>query len=413
MSRHYTNIILIASVILALAILGGLVWANTTYVRSQPLEKDFLVPWLAARTFIQYGDSPYSNSATQRAQIVYYGQLAVEGQDPLTLWLPFPVELFYFPFALVSDYALARALWMTCLEVALAALAYLSLRLTGWKPARFLLPLVFLFSILGVYGAISLAGASGAAFASLALAGCLFALGNEQDELAGALLLISLGLPSLTGLLGFFLIWWVIHRRRWRVLWGFLMTLAILLALSFLLLPDWVFPNIVGWVTHLRYVTTFSSVDIFTAWSPIVGSRLGWVMAALLLLLLFVEWGAALRNEFRHLLWTVSLTLAAAPLMGVPVALTSYVIFFLPLILILSVLVKRRSNAPRLDLAGILLMVLFAGLWILTGLLASAGAYRALAETLFLHVPVLLISGLYWMRWRFIRKGVLELEPYQ
>ena len=128
MSRRFANIFIIVSILVALAILGGLVWANMLYVRTQTVEKNFLVPWLGARTFLQYGESPYDTPATQRAQIVYYGRLADEGQDPLILWLPFPVELFYLPFALVTDYVLARAIWMTCLEIALVALAFLSLR---------------------------------------------------------------------------------------------------------------------------------------------------------------------------------------------------------------------------------------------------------------------------------------------
>src|SRR5512143_4123203 len=154
MSRRFADILTLFAVVAALAILGALVWANLVFVRSQPVDKDFLVPWLGARTFLQYGENPYNKPATQRAQIVYYGQLATEGQDPLALWLPFPVELFYFPFALITDYALARATWMTCLEIALVALAILSLRLFDWKPPRAVLPFVVLFSLFWIYGVI-------------------------------------------------------------------------------------------------------------------------------------------------------------------------------------------------------------------------------------------------------------------
>ncbi len=81
---------------LVLASLGGLVWANMHFVQTQPVQKDFLVPWLGARTLLQYGDNPYSDQATQRAQIVAYGRLAAEGQDPLTLWLALPVRTVLF-----------------------------------------------------------------------------------------------------------------------------------------------------------------------------------------------------------------------------------------------------------------------------------------------------------------------------
>jgi hypothetical protein len=398
------------SIILALAILGGLVWANTFYIRSQPIEKNFLIPWLGARTFLQYGESPYDIPATQRAQIVYYGRLATADQDPLALWLPFPVELFYFPFALVTDYALARAIWMTCLEISLMALAILSLRLTGWKPARTLLPLVLLFSIFWVYGAFSLASGSGAGFVALAMVGFLLALRDGHEELAGALLLLTGSVVSLTGLLIFFMLWWIFFQRRWRVLWGFLMTLILLLALSFLFLPGWFIPFLRNMISHSAYDPALSSVSIFASWSPVVGPRLAWVVAGILLLLLFVEWGAALRNEFRHVLWTISLTLAAMPFMGVSTTSTNYVLLYIPLMLFLGILVEHRPNPRSWGMAGILLVAILAGLWALTFILVTEKAFVALAQTLFLFLPVLLVPGLYWMRWRFTRPALPELE---
>ncbi len=168
---------------------------QSTSTTSQPVEKDFLVPWLGARTFLQYGDSPYGDPATRRRQIVYYGRLAATGQDPLMLWLPLPVELFYFPFALVSDYALAHAIWMTCLEIAMVALGALSLQLTGWKVGRFLLPIFLLLPLFWVYGAFSLVSGSAAGFIGLALVGFLLAVRSERDELAGGLLILMVSAP--------------------------------------------------------------------------------------------------------------------------------------------------------------------------------------------------------------------------
>ncbi len=413
MSRHFANIFIIVSILVALAILGGLVWANMLYVRTQTVEKNFLVPWLGARTFLQYGESPYDTPATQRAQIVYYGRLAVEGQDPLILWLPFPVELFYLPFALVTDYVLARAIWMTCLEIALVALAFLSLRLIGWKPARTLLPLVLLFPIFWVYGADSLISGSGAGFIALAMVGFLLALKSGHDELAGALLLLTGFTPSLTGLLVFFMLWWTISHRRWRILWGLLMALVLLLALSFLFLPGWFVPFLRGMISHAAHDLAFSSASIFASWSPVVGSRLAWVLAGVLLLLLFVEWGASLRNEYRHVLWTICLTVAVMPLMGITTNWTNYVILYVPLMLLLGILAGLQSNPRRWGAAGFSLILLFIALWALTLILVSAHALVALSQTLFLLLPILLIPGLYWMRWRFTRPAGPELGSVQ
>jgi hypothetical protein len=409
MSRTLTVVTTILLICLALATLGGLVWANTLYARVQPVEKDFLVPWLSARTFLQYGDSPYSDPATQRAQILYYGRLAVEGQDPLVLWLPFPVELFYFPIALINDYVLARALWMTCLEIALVALAFLSLRLTGWKPGRVFLPVVLLFPLLWVYGAFSLVSGSAAGFIALALVGFLLALRSERDELAGGLLILLVSAARLTGVLAFFIFWWIIYQRRWRVLWGFLMGLAFLLGLAFLFLPGWFLPFLRGLLAHFTYNPGFSSTGIFASWSPVVGLRLGWVLAAGLLLVLFFEWGNTLAKDFRAFLWMASLTVSVTPLLGIPMVPKEYLFLFIPLILFLALLAERRPWLKRWGVPGIALLILVC-LWLLTFGLVAVNAYAALVNILILLLPVLLVFGLYWMRWWFIHTVPTGLE---
>ncbi len=410
MARLTTNIVIILAILLALAIVGGMVWANSLYVREQPMEKNFMVPWLAARTFLQYGSNPYGIEAAQRAQVSYYGKLAEGSQDPLYLWLPMPSELFYFPFAFITDYNWARAAWLTSTEIALMALGILSLRLVKWRPSRTLLAVILLTSPLWVYGIFSLVSSNGTAFAALGLVGFLLSLRGEHDELGGALLLLALGTPSLTGLLAFFMTWWVISQRRWRILAGFLMGLIFLLALSFLLLPGWIFPYLTGLTSFLHHNSSLSSVGIFTSWSPVFGQRLGWAFAGILLLLLFVEWGAALRNEVLHLVWTVNLTVVAMPLMGVPSSITNYVLFFIPIILLIHVLVENRSRPHRWGAGIAVLVLLLVGLWMLVVLLARAGKYTAISESLFLILPVLLFGGLYWIRWRFTRRKLLTWE---
>jgi hypothetical protein len=291
---------------------------------------------------------------------------------------------------------------MTCLEIALVALALLSLRLTGWKPARTLLPLVLLFPLLWVYGAFSLAICSGIGFLALAMAGFLLALREERDELAGLLLLLSLSAPRMTGVFLFFILWWIFYHRRWRVVWGFLMGLLLLLALSFLLLPDWFLPFLKGQLSYISNNPGLSLTSILASWSPVVGPRLGWVFSGGLLLVLFIEWGNTLRKDSRQFFWTVSLTLAATPLLGIPMLPGEYVFLFIPLVLFLSILAEHWSRPRRWGVAGIVLVVILVGLWLLTLKLSAVNAYAALADSLFLFLPVLLTFGLYWMRWWFI-----------
>jgi hypothetical protein len=409
MSRTLTVVTAIVLICLAMAALGGLVWANTVYVRAQPVEKDFLIPWLGARTFIQYGDSPYSDPATQRAQILYYGRLAAPGQDPLALWLPFPVELFYFPIALINDYVLARAIWMTCLEIALVALAFLSLRLTGWKPGRLFLPVILLFPLLWVYGVFSLDSGSAAGFIALALVGFLLALRSESDELAGGLLVLLVSSARFTGVLAFFIFWWIVYQRRWRVLWGFLMALAVLLGLAFLFLPGWFLPFLTGLLSHFTFNPGFTTTSIFASFSPVVGQRMAWVLAGLLLLVLFFEWGNTLKKDFRAFLWMVCLTVSVTPLLGIPMEPKEYLILIVPFMLFLALLRERRPWLKRWGVPGIVILIL-AGVWLVAIALIRANAFAALGNMLILFLPVVLVFGLYWMRWWFIHPVPTRME---
>jgi hypothetical protein len=378
-------------------------------VRAQPAEKDFLVPWLGARTFIQYGDSPYSDPATQRAQILYYGRLAAPGQDPLALWLPMPVELFYFPIALVNDYVLARAIWLTFLEIALVILAFLSLRLTGWKPGRAFLPILLLLPLAWVYGAFSLESGSAAGFVALALAGVLLALRSERDELAGGLLIILVSSARFTGVLAFFIFWWIFYTHRLKVLWGFLMGLAVLLGLAFLFLPGWFLPYLSGLLAHFTYNPGFSSTGIFTSWSPVVGQRLGWVLAGILLLVLFFEWGNTLAKDFKAFLWMVCLTVSVTPLLGIPMVPKEYIILLIPLMLFLTLLSERQRWLKRWGVP-VIVILLPVSQWFLTLALVAANAYVVLTNILILSLPVLLVTGLYWMRWWYVHSVPRGLE---
>jgi hypothetical protein len=399
MSRVLTIIVYIVCSLLILTSLSGLVWVNTQYAHNNPGEKDFLVPWLAARTFLQYGNSPYSDPATQRAQINYYGRLANADEDPLRLNVPFPLELFYFPFALIPDYALARGFWMTLLEGALVAFGVLSLQLTGWKPARTLLPVILVFSVLWIYGYLPLVASQPIIFVALAVTGLLLSIREQRDELAGALLVLPFFSPAILGVFFILLLWWTIYHRRWRILAGFLMTMIILFVLGFFLLPGWFMPFIRGLITHFAYNPGLTPGGLLGYWWPVVGPRLGWLLTIILLAILFFEWRNVRTGDFRHFLWTSCLTVSVTPFLGIPVIPQDEVVLFLPLILILTILGERWSHPRQWGIPGFAVPILLLSLWLVTVELFMHNTSSFSNNVLVLLLPIVLIIGLYWMRW--------------
>jgi hypothetical protein len=77
--------------------------------------------------------------------------------------------------------------------------------------------------------------------------------------------------------------------------------------------------------------------------------------------------------------------------------------------LFLTLLTERRPWLERWGVPGIVILIL-VGLWSLTIALITANAYASLANILILVLPILLVIGLYWMRWWFIHPVPTGLE---
>jgi len=399
MSRTLTLIAILLSILVSIVLLGGLVWTNTLFVQNHPLEKDFLVPWLGARTLLQYGDNPYGDAATQRAQIVYYGRLAVEGEDPLLLSVAFPLELFYFPFALIPNYPLARGFWMTLIEIALVALGLTSLRLTGWRPVSSLLPVLLLFSVFWVYGFTAILKGGAVVFIALAVVGSLLAIQTHQDELAGALLVIPLFKMGITTGFMVFILWWMFYHRRWRILAGILMALIVLLGLTFLFLPNWFFPFVRGVIAHFIYQPGLTPGQMLGTWWPSVGPRLGWMLTGIGLVALLLEWRATRGDDPRQFILTACLTLAITPLLGIPYSAQDVLLLFIPLIMFLTILGERWHRLKGWGISGITLIILFFLSWLQPAIKYLGGNTKSWEGLVPMIFPILLTIGLYWMRW--------------
>jgi hypothetical protein len=77
--------------------------------------------------------------------------------------------------------------------------------------------------------------------------------------------------------------------------------------------------------------------------------------------------------------------------------------------LMLALLGERQPWLKRWGVPGMVILLL-AGLWYLAFALTSANAYVTLINILILFLPVMLVLGLYWMRWWYIRTVPTGLE---
>jgi hypothetical protein len=381
------------SIFFITAVSGGLLWANLNFVQKVPGGADFFVLWQGTRNFAIQGILPYDDLTAQVEDFVYGPD--VRPSRPLPRFgLPLYLMFLYIPFALIKDPLLARAVWMVFLEFELLGLVLLIFQLIRWRPAWPYLLILFLFGIFWAPAVASLFSGSSIILQAVLLFGAIRAIEFEIDEVAGALLALAFFNIEAMGLVIALVLFWALSVRHWRVWGGFLMTTLVLMGISILFNTTWPLPFfgaiLANWQAN-PYPSTFS---VFEGWLPGISVRLAQVLALFVALMLIMEWRAVRGKELRWLLWTISLTVAATPLLGIPFSPMWLVLLLPALLAVLSVMDQHWGAIGRWS-AILLFLVVFFGLWV--ALLSGENSAFVLL------FPALLVFLLYWVRWWAIR----------
>ncbi|MGW8224912.1 MAG: glycosyltransferase family 87 protein [Anaerolineales bacterium] len=397
------------AVIIVIALLVGLSLANYYFVQQNPGGNDFLVHWVGTRALFVDGLSPYSDVVAERIQTLAYGRPAEPGEHELRVAYPLYSAVVFLPYALISDYDLARALWMTTLEVALIGLAMISLRLTRWKMNIWLLPFFLIFSLLWYHSLRPLINGNAVILVSLLLVASFAALRAGRDELAGILLAISTIKPHLVLLPIVFIIIWTISLRRWRTLGWMLISLVLLSAAAALLVPDWPLQNLREIMAYSSYNPPGTPGAVFEVWLPATGRQLGWALSVFLGLILLTEWVLVRGKEFRWFLWTGSLTLVISQWIGIQTDPGNFILLYFPLVLVFALWIERW-NRSGVFMVIIAMALLFIGPWILFLETVAYGDQPLQHPVMFFPLPLFLLITLYWVRWWGVKPRSLLVD---
>jgi len=393
--RDYQFIALV--VIVFVGICTALVYANLTLKGGG----DFYVHWVAARSFLFDKIDPYSSEVPARVQQLVYGDAAQAGGEPYILDTPFQLLPFYYIFSFLSDPQTARAIFTLILELALFALAVLSLRLTEWESPRIFTILFIFFAVFNFYTFQAIYEANPVLILGLLYVGILITYREEMDEFTGALMAFSLyywevGAPFL--ILIFLRVY---YEKRTRVFAGFFMLCFILFFVSFLSYPYWVVPFLRATINNLRADFGYNIHTVFAHLWPSQGATLAWIFTGLLVITLGYEWSMARSGDFRRFYWAACLSLAAAPLLGFRTEIEHLAVLIIPLALIFAI-VHDRWHRFGDGLTILLILVIFILPWTLY--LFAINRFGAIAQDiLFLFLPLSTLIGLYWIRWWAIR----------
>jgi hypothetical protein len=386
--------------ILLVLFLGLLIWSNYRFSVQSPGGNDFLARWTGAHFWLTEGINPYDEQVSLEAQRMIYGRPAdpSRGEDIAHFVYPLPAMLFFAPFGLLP-YTFARAVWMTILELGLPLLAILGIRLTRWKVHPIMLAGMILFSIFWYHGLRSVIVGQFAVIEAVLIVSALLAIQQKNDPLAGVLLGLSIAKPQMAFLiLPYMIIWSLRERRREFVLW-IVATIVGLIAISFLIMPDWPILWLRQLVSYPSYTDLGSPISILVSGLARMGTTLTWIISGALAIYMLLEWTLSLGKGEAAFRWTAALTLTITNLIAFRTATTNYVIL-LPVLIILFHAWSERWGRRGNIMVWVTSFVLLIGLW---ALFLTTVDGNIEAPIMYLPLPLITLLGLLWSRWWIIR----------
>ncbi|MCI0608874.1 MAG: hypothetical protein L0Z71_07425 [Anaerolineae bacterium] len=397
--------------IILLIFLLALLVLNIYLARILPGGEWFYLRWSSARAFLFEQVEPYGTEVAQRVQDLIYGRNAASSEYPYVLNDPFFIVLLYAPLAVLPEFisllipslspslnfALARGVWMLLSEIALVGIIVLSLRLSEWEPPRWLFISLIGFGLFSYFSLQSLVSNSPSIFLTFLYLSILLSLRSYSDELAGALLFLVAYQWEIGGLFFLYILILVFANKRWSVLTGFGMSLFLALVVSFLVYPGWGLSYVRAVLSDWMRGANLNLSSILSVWFPDSRFSLGTIISILLGIVVFIEWIGSTQSNFRRIIWTASLSLAATPLIGFAIFPSNHVVLILPLILILTLVWERWIRNRVLAC----LLVLSLAFWVPFGIYFRGIIFedRLYSDLLSVLPPVATIIGLYWMRW--------------
>ncbi len=395
-SRSWRNAVAAAALVVGA---GILLYANMRFAAANPGGNDFLVHWVGTRALLLEHSSPYSDAVALEIQMMAYGRAALPGEHELRVAYPLYSAILFAPFALVNDYPLARALWMTTLELALVGFALIASRQAEWSQSLPIAVVYLLFAVTWYHGLRPLINGNAVVIVALLLGLGLAAMRSGRDFTAGALFAATTIKPQVVLLLILFVGLWAAGRRRWRVLWGFAITLGVLIAASLVVLPTWPFEFAREVMRYPAYNPPGTLAAALQELVPEAGLTVGRALSVALALGLAFAWVRMLRDSSRGFDWTIGLTLAASCWIGVQTDPGNFIVLLLPLAGILAAIEASHAHWGTAAAIGAMILT-HIGLWLLFILTLQRGAQPVQGPIMFVPLPLLVLLGLLVFRKR-------------
>ena len=347
------------------------------------------------------GISPYDERVSLATQQEILGHPAdpAKGEDKDHFVYPMTVMVFFAPFGLLEQLP-AIALWMTLLELCLAASAVVSLRLVKWTPSFPTIIILVLFSVIWYHGLRTIIIGQFAGINALLIIGALLAIYHEKDILGGSLFALSTAKPQMVLLIIPFVLFWALSLKRWELIKSFLLSLLVLMAVTLILIPDWPLQMLRQVRDYPSYTYIGSPLSLIAQAVPSLTRPLGLILHLGLSIYLLVEWILAWGKGKEWFLWTALMTLVLTNLLAIfGLATTNYVMLLPAIFAIFKISLNRWGTKGHWFIVSMLLFFSI-GLWLLFAQVIEGN----LKHDLYLPVPLFCLLGLWWIRKEYLKE---------
>jgi len=228
---------------------------------------DLYPRWVGTRELLLHRRNPYGPEVSHEIQMAFYGHVidqkygepGVEVVDEQRFVYPLYVVFLLAPTVYLSfSQVQTGALVLFAVVTAISVLLWLDL--LRWRPHKILTTAIVLFFLSSPQIVQGLRLRQIGLLVAFLLALSAWCIARNHLALAGVLLAVSTVKPQLVVLpLVWFLVWGIsAWPRRWRLLAGFGVTLATLVALGELILPGWPRYFVDGLIAYRKYFPTTS-----------------------------------------------------------------------------------------------------------------------------------------------------------
>lgn len=384
-------------VAILLAVGAGYVWGTYEFfTRRYNGGNDLFVRYAAWRAYLFEGRDPYSPEVTREIQVGMWGRPSDR---------PGEAEMVYPLYALVVQWPFvfmpwewARALYMVLCQVFIVVGLILTARLLEWKLNS------ILFVGMALWAIVFYPEARGVILGQIVITQYLFAvlalwcLREKQEVWGGICLALTTVRPPAVFLFVPFLLVYALARRRWRFIWSFGISLALLLGVSFLVLPSW----FTEWMTQVLrypgYTVGQSPVWLFAHMATNLGTVGEWALNLICYGGMAAAWWLALRRpDDRGFHWALGMTLVVSNLTAMRSATTNYIFLLFPTYLVFAALLRAWPRGGRWAVLAVQLTGL-VGLWWLFFATVQGDQEQAI---MYIPQPVLiglvLLAGYRWL----------------